>query len=71
MVVVVLLYLICYGLLSFLRSLFFSNERQEGGGCKWSGRWEGSRRSRGRENCNQDISIEKNLFLIIGKIKTS
>jgi hypothetical protein len=40
--------------LPFLRSLFFSNERQKGGSeCK--GRWEGTGRSRGRGNYNQVV----------------
>lgn len=40
-------------------SLFFSNVRQKGDRSKGERRWEGTEKSRGRGNYNQDILCEK------------
>lgn len=55
--------LFCYVSLLFLRSLFFSNERQKGSGCGWERRWGETERSIGKGNCIQIILYEKRNYV--------
>jgi hypothetical protein len=47
-----------------LGNLFFSNEKQKMREFRRKGWWGGIGKSRGQENCNQEILYEKNLFSI-------
>lgn len=38
------------------------------GGSRWEGKWEGTRNSRRRDNCNQNMLNEEKLFSIKRKI---
>lgn len=53
-----IIFLLLYSLLS-LRKPFFSNKRQEGSSSGWEGRLGGTRKSRRRGKCNQDLLYEK------------
>jgi hypothetical protein len=55
--------LVCYVWLLYPKSLFFSNERQKGGGTGWEERWRETGSSRGRGN-HSDCIKGKNPFLI-------
>ena len=59
--------IIFYFIVLPLEASLFSNERQEGSGSSWKGRWEGCHRGTQRGNYNQDILYMRNESIVSKK----